>query len=93
VSTLETGKTVLQFRFDFGLASSMTPSATAYRDIEAPPVLQHVWGDLLVHLSWSIIAQWMDAGRKDTSSLLLFGMDEDGKLIFEELRREQGDES
>lgn len=93
VSTVETGKTVLQFRFDFGLASSMTPSATAYRDIEAPPVLQHVWGDLLVHLSWSIIAQWMDAGRKDTSSLLLFGMDEDGKLIFEELRREQGVES
>ena len=92
VSTLETGKTSLQFKFDLGLASSMSPSAKALRDVEAPPILQHTWGDLLINLSWLVISQWMDAGRNDSSSLLLYGMDENGKLIFEELKRDSGDD-
>ena len=33
-----------------------------------------------------------DAGRNDSSSLLLYGMDENGKLIFEELKRDSGDD-
>ena len=92
VSTVETGKTSLQFKFDLGLVSSMSPSAKALRDIQAPPILQHVWGDLLINLSWLMITQWMDAGRNDSSSLLLYGMDENGKLIFEELKRDSGDD-
>jgi len=92
VSTVETGKTSLQFKFDLGHASSMSHSAKALRDVEAPPILQHVWGDLLIHLSWLMITQWMDAGRNDSSSLLLYGMDENGKLIFEELKRDSGDD-
>ncbi len=92
VSTVETGKTSLQFKFNLGLASSMSPSATAQRDVEAPPVIQHVWGDLLIHLSWLMVAQWMDAGRKDASSLVLFGMNDKGKFILEELNRGSGDD-
>ena len=92
VSTVETGKTSLQFKFDLGHASSMSPSAKALRDLEAPPIIQHVWGDLLIHLSWLMIAQWMDAGRKDASSLVLYGMNDDGKFILEELNRNEGDD-